>query len=862
MNKSRYDSTLTDDQLQKAIDGCEAEPIHIPGIVQPFGCLIGINIAAETIAYASANAMSVIGKSGVSLLSKQLSDVFDRDLLHSMRNAAARPDVATSSISLGRFTVNAHQVDAQMFAQGEFHIIEFEPAKNVSFGSDQALNTLTLMIETMQGCSREADLFESTTALLQHISGFDRIMVYKFDPDYNGEVVAEAKQPGLDPYLGLRFPSHDIPAQARAVMEKLPLRLITDVNQIPVPLIAASVDMPDLDITLASTRGVSPVHMQYLRHMDVEATMTLSIIIQDKLWGLISFHHRKPKVPPAGLRQVLKQFIGLFCTKLEALQQDAILRQIKSVDNLKEQLALEVDENRDEHASFAQFFPIITDLMQSSGVTIILDGQTRSYGTVPGKITITALQDNAHDAPGTVVAIHSLAQKMPGLAHDFNGLGGALCCTLSPRSTVIFYRKTIEQQVSWAGQPEKKAETVSGTLRLKPRSSFSVYLQNVSDACAHWTERDMFLASRIWPIIDSEERRALLKTITRQQTIMINELNHRVRNILALVRSVSHQMERREDSSSAYHKTLEKRLEALAMAHDMASNIEVTSVNVFSIIETELAPYMTGDLPRSNITGLQAQIRADIAPIFSLVTHELTTNAVKYGALSVPEGTVQIKIEQNAEGVVIRWIEKNGPPVAAPNQIGFGSTLIKEAVPHELGGRTNLVFDPGGLQAELFFPKHLFEDPNIDQQAPLTPATVAKPQPRSDEDFPQSILSGTALLLEDNYIIAKEMQDQLIDFGFSDVAMLSNVEDTLEFIAKERPAVAVFDVHLGDEKTSIEAALQLILLDIPFVFVTGYGASQSMPEGLAGVPILKKPVETEQLRAALVRIIKDKLDNT
>lgn len=859
MDATGNKQVLTEDQLRDALAGCADEPIHIPGTVQPFGVLIGIDTATETIGYMSTNAMSIIGKSAVSLLNKHLSDIFDRDLIHLLRNTAARPGLATSSASLGRFNINEHQVDVHMSAQDGVYLIELEAAKDVSFGSDQALSSLALMIETMQGCSSQKELFDSTASLLQHISGYDRVMVYQFDPDYNGEVVAESKQPGLESFMGLRFPSSDIPAQARAVMAKLPLRLIEDVNQVPAPLIAASVDLPALDITFAATRGVSPVHMQYLHNMGVEATMTLSIVVQGNLWGMISFHHRKPRVPPAGLRQVLKQFIGLFCTKLETLHQDAILKKIEAVDTLKKKLAIDVEENREEHTTIVQFAPLIADIMKAKGVTFILDGQPRSYGTVPGQDTLAALQNLARGSNGIPVTIQSLSRQFPDLTSDFNGLGGALCHALSARSTAMFFRETIEQQVSWAGEPEKNVETIAGTLRLKPRSSFSIYLQTVLDSCAHWTEQDMFLASRIWPIIDSEDRHALMKTIARQQSIMINELNHRGRNIMTLVRSVSSQVERHDGSSATYAKTLEKRLESLAIAHDLAAGQGGTSVSVLSLIETELAPFTGGHVSRLHFSGEKPSVKTETAPIFLLVIHELTTNAAKYGALSDGKGSVHVDIAQTADGYVIHWVEKGGPPVVPPKRVGFGSTLVQEAVPHELGGHTDLVFDPTGLKANIFLPKYLFEQKPIVQQAHDAAKQSVTFKSQTQDDIPQSILSGTALVLEDSYLIAKELNDQLIDFGFRDVARLSKVEDALEFIATKQPVVAICDVHLGDKTASVEAALELKIRDIPFVFVTGYGDSPNLPTALAGVPILKKPVEAIRLRQTLIQVINDKM---
>ncbi|MEO0454203.1 MAG: GAF domain-containing protein, partial [Verrucomicrobiota bacterium] len=146
------------------------------------------------------------------------------------------------------------------------------------------------------------------------------IIVNRIDDEtYDVEVIAEENTSEHDDFLGLNFPKWDIPTQAREIMLRLPLRMITDVDQTPVPVQAASADLPPLDLSLAQLRGVSPVHVEYLRNMEVEATMTLSIVVKGKLWGIISFHNYAPMVPPPRVRAVCLPFIEYFNVKLALL---------------------------------------------------------------------------------------------------------------------------------------------------------------------------------------------------------------------------------------------------------------------------------------------------------------------------------------------------------------------------------------------------------------------------------------------------------------------------------------------------------------------------------------------------------------
>lgn len=847
-------TAFTKEELKTALDGCAAEPIHIPSRVQPYACLVAFDPTSGTVQYASENCQSIIGLDASVALGAHCEAIFDRGVVHALRNASADPRFETRLVSLGTHIINGENIAAQAFQSDGMHVIEFERELHVDFGSDRALDALALALETINTCNTQAELFDATVDLMRHLSGYDRVVIYKFDQDYNGEVISEVKRASMESFLGLRFPSYDIPEQARAMMARLPVRFIEDVDQTPLPLLAAEADLPPLDISLANTRGVSKVHIEYLRNMGLRATMTLSILANDALWGVIAFHHRQPKIPAPKLREVLTRFLPIFSSKLQSLQQAELLGQISHVEHVLDDLMDKIDRDTNLEAFFPEVMPVIKNLLQADGSAVFLGGRLHTSGQIPDKSVMQDLIVRVQAKTDKVLSIDNLGEQLPDRKEGLNGLGGALVCAASQSKAICFFRRETIQNVSWAGSTEKQIEKVDGSVRLKPRGSFMTYLEEMSGRSDPWSDQNLLFTKRIWAIVNTAERRALLNTLNRQQTIMIDELNHRVRNILALVRSVSEQARRRYGSLNSYAQSLESRIQALAASHNIASATPVYAVSLHQLIRAEFEPFEEGAKARAHILGTNPSIKAEAAPMFSLVMHELATNAVKYGALSNDNGTVVVEIEEQSDAFSVLWREQDGPVVAVPNETGFGTALIKNAIPHEMKGEARLVFNASGVEAEFLVPKLAFDfGETLDDKPVSLPSAFSVGATSEDAVEVDVAFGGTVLVLEDSFVLAKEIGDQLLDAGFDDVARFSTVADALAFAEIERPDAAVLDVNLGQGQTSESAALSLQALGVPFLFLTGYGDNLALGNQLDSVPRLSKPVEKLTLLRALAK---------
>jgi len=421
---------------------------------------------------------------------------------------------------------------------------------------------------------------------------------------------------------------------------------------------------------------------------------------------------------------------------------------------------------------------------------------------------------------------------------------------------MAFFRQSIERKVAWAGKPIKKLESGLYGPRLTPRGSFAAYLEKQGKFCEPWSDMDLAAAAAFQLLLiqlatHAEEARAMelqkLLQHQRQKDLLIAELNHRVKNILALIKSLSRRAKESSDSIESYALALEQRISALAKAHDLALDEAGAGILLKALLESELAPYTMSENAQVLVAGPSIGLRSDVAPILSLVFHELSTNAAKYGALSTGDGIVKINWSQSDDTVTIIWHELNGPPVEAPKRKGFGYTLIEKVVPYEFDGEVNLEFQPTGVKLQIRLANEY-----VTQQAhnPLAEAKMVRP----GIPITQAADGKCVLIVEDNAILALDLADSIQRLGASDIITVGSVEKALSQVKAGGFDFAIMDVKLRGQ-TSFEVASILAETGVPFIFATGYGSKIAVPEQLAHIKILTKPVDDFTLSDALARLL-------
>ena len=837
------------------VDNCDREPIHIPGSVQPFGALIAGFNALERIDYASENLAAFAGVEPRDALGMAGHDLLPREAMHDIRNTVSMSTARTQRERVGIYGLGEHTVEiyAHVNVAG-LTVVEMEHVDTTAADArNPAVDRMRLFLSKAGAAKDLIRMLQIGTIGIHALTGYDRVMAYRYAPDGSGEVVGETLNAGVESFLGLRYPAWDVPTQARALQVKNPVRAISDIHQTPVKVLAASDALPELDMSLAHLRGVSPVHTEYLANMGVGATLTIGLIVGGQLWGMFSCHHESPKMIRSDVRiavELFGQMISLMVQqRLELASSEARGR---AADARRRVLAETQDQN-DVLYAFPRLAPIFRDLIACDGLAVLRDDEIMTDGQTPSREAIRALARRHPDNENLIEHSDSLGHDGWSGGADLDATAGSLLvrATAAFPLQLMFFRDEKTRNVRWAGKPKKQLVEGKYGARITPRGSFKAYMEEQRGRSQGWQAEDIESAREmqilLTQITAKGERVEMLRhkdmvSHQRQQELMIAELNHRVKNILALIRSLSRQARTSSDSLETYALALERRINALAAAHDLAVSNSLSGVSVRDIVETGLEPYLRSSSNALSISGPDIGLRADVAPMISLVMHEVITNAAKYGALSVPEGRLAVDWQVGDDGLVFSWTESGGPTVAPPTRSGFGQSLINRAIPYEFDGTVEHHFPPDGARFGFTLPASTL---------------VAMDTPAKETELVGEIgtvkraASGAnILLLEDNLILAMDMLESLTRLGADNVESVPTVERALDMIGRTRFDAAVLDMNIRGS-VSFDVASELQRQGVPFVFVTGYGQKIERPDDIADAPVLTKPVDDKVLSRAV-----------
>ncbi|ABW30833.1 HWE histidine kinase domain-containing protein [Acaryochloris marina] len=840
-----------------AISNCDREPVHIPGRIQIFGALIATDKHLESITHVSSNISDFLGVTPADALGQSLSILLPEEVIHTLRNIAGHPTIATHRERAGVYPLHQSMLDISLHRLGPHFLIELESVPSAQLNSQSAFTKIQMLLARLQDETATSALLQLAVKDLQQVTEFDRVMAYQFLPDGAGEVVAEAMVDELEPNLGLRYPASDIPQQVRGIALKMPIRAISDIDAPTADLIAADPTADPLDLTLTHVRAVSPIHLEYLANMGVQSSMNVAIIVHRELWGLFAFHHNSVKLLPPDYRSICDLFGQLFSLKFQLVLEEERFNNRKHIISAISQITQKLTSSGSFTLTIQTLGPQLCSMLSAQGLAVIDKQEIQTYGDVPALDIIQELvhQVQTHPSP-ELVPLENLSHLDRIDANQLGKTAGALCLGISPLDEVfvIFFRNEIIHEVRWAGSPEKQIVEGPNGPRLLPRSSFAEYRETVAGQCQSWSSLDTEAALELrtglmqLAISQGENQQQEWLRQQRQQDLLIAELNHRVKNILALIRSISRQTRHSTTSVEEYTLLLDRRIEALAHAHDLVSGHGLEWPNLQNLLTTGLRPYLAKPKHQVSFSGPEVGLKANFVPMFALVIHELMTNSAKYGALSVPTGKVDVCWREQDGGLAFDWEESDGPTVLPPQRKGFGQTLIERAIPFEFEGEATLRFLHTGIQVNFWLPAHLILLQNDPSE--ISPPSMSTPQNEEEPD----IAPGTVLLVEDNMLLALEMENLLESLGFSDIDTAPRVKQAIKLLDQKQYIMGILDINLKDEN-SFGVAEELIKRRIPFLFTTGYNSKFTLPESLATVPMLKKPIDGNQLNNTIHQLL-------
>jgi chemotaxis family two-component system sensor kinase Cph1 len=511
---------------------CAAEPIHIPGSIQPNGALLAFSAERLLMAW-SANCADLIGArptlgAELAALNLPLAAV---ELIH---EAGADLDAGETMPLACEVTIGAQEFDCIVHAYQGRIIAEFERrALSSDVVASFALKAHAAIDRLKRQQSVDA-LLNMVVQQVRQLTGFDRVMAYRFRHDDSGDVVAEACDDTIEPYLGRRYPASDIPAQARRLYLINSLRLISDVGYLPVPLLGRDGDAL-LDMSHGVLRSVSPIHVEYLQNMGVHASMSISIVVGGRLWGMLACHHMAPRQVPYSIRMaadVLAQVLASSVQTLEARGQAA------GIERAAELGSRVLEAMSDEDQVLRALAPLVPELctaLQADALVVALHGELISHGDIDDALA-RAMLASIGDCGEVLYQRTDVADWPEALRAQLGKWVGMLVLSFDPSSQGVLLALRTEQveAVRWAGKPEKNIAHGPLGPRLTPRGSFDEWRETVRGRAEPWDATSLTIASGLLSKI-SRAVAARNAEVDRARTELMAMLGHDLRDPLQAI---------------------------------------------------------------------------------------------------------------------------------------------------------------------------------------------------------------------------------------------------------------------------------------------------------------------------------------
>jgi len=519
------------------LTNCDREPIHIPSAIQPHGLLFCIAPDFK-ILQCSENTIQFLGVAALDLIGQSLMDLMDithQGLLKVFLELENLKTIVPLALELKTklgvpisVTCFAHRYSSHL-------ILEFEPTSVVE-STPQVLvpGKLTASIDALQRPNNLLDALQSAASSVKHLTGYDRVMIYRFDKEWNGEVIAESKESKLEPLLGLHYPASDIPVQARILYQRNLLRMIADVDYNSVKVVPSANNLPGgvLDMSDCVLRSVSPIHVEYLGNMGVKATLTISLMVQGNLWGLIACHHYNKKYLPLWMRSACELFGQLVALRiLGFLDAEQYKSQAHSSALFDEVVQVWLKKDTSLLKKFDAVAERILQVFDCTGAAIFAEDGVATVGIVPSVTDMRSMLPFL-ERSALVVYTDCLSKFIPDVSMP--GFAGLLAVRVGSLrgEWLLCFRPEQTFLVNWAGDPHKSVEVSQDGLRLHPRGSFALWSEEVRGRSLPWTDADLISAKVLrqklleirQELLDSERLRT--EQLKEQKEELIAALAH------------------------------------------------------------------------------------------------------------------------------------------------------------------------------------------------------------------------------------------------------------------------------------------------------------------------------------------------
>ncbi|ASK30263.1 histidine kinase [Chryseobacterium sp. T16E-39] len=661
---------------------CHEEPIHIPGYIQSFGYLIGIDAKSHFITFFSENIRDLftIGNKDL-LFDKMISDfpesfqsIIESDIYRSLNTYTKREN----ETYFDKIFIGDIEYHFSVFRNGAHIFLEFEkvvenPNKRISNKYDNFY-----IIDNAQ------EIWDQLLNTLSKIVNYDRMMIYKFMTDGSGKVIAEKRDKNTQSYLGLHYPETDIPKQARALYMKKRKRIFSNVYSENIPIISKT--KQNIDLTFAASRGMSPIHGQYIKNSGASSSFSVSIIIDDKLWGLVTCQNSTPKHIDLEDRVQAGIFTALASNAYSSFKTKKELEYRIDLNEKSAYLKTEFLKQNSLFDSLVQSRKEIKELAEADGLAIISDENIVKTGTTPSHAVIEKIVSWAYKNTDKSIYINRSFLKEYGNDLDVDKDSAGIIIYFIDRTKnemLIWFRREFDEHIDWAGNPEKKIDVFvqNGEEKhmVSPRKSFEVFKENIKGNSRRWSSRNIGGVQAIRDVIleTSHKQYNTIKQLNDQLKKVNEELDsfsytisHDLGTPLTVMKLNAQMLLANLDTSEKEKNKLKSIIEEIdnmaEMMHDVLqlsrakhSEIELESLQTIQTIEkiSENAK-ITFDSPKSEIIIKECpEVLADKTMMHQVFLN-IINNAVKYSSHQ-DQPVIEIEGKENEEMIIYR-ISDNG----------------------------------------------------------------------------------------------------------------------------------------------------------------------------------------------------------
>jgi diguanylate cyclase (GGDEF)-like protein len=507
---------------------CDREPIHIPGSIQPYGVLLVVDPTNDLILQATANSERLVTFHG-SVIGCTLEKVLGISLAALVQRAdivlLGEPTflgVVRPFGECGELTITAHRVDGAV-------IVELEPAAPV----ETAARTLAKLRSITERIGGASDLLEACTLAaweVRQITGYDRVLIYQFLQDGSGAVISEEKDAQLPPFLNHHFPEADIPKQARDLYRRNVIRTIPDVSYIPSPLlpVLSPLTKQPLDMSNCVLRSVAPVHIRYLVNMGVGASMSVSLLPHDKLWGLIACHNKTSRPITYEARETCRHVGQIISQQIRAHQEADGYRIARELSGARDKVMRALMDAADPGGALLCLSAASEEVVPSDGIAICWNDTVITAGDTPSESLVRQLATWLKSRPiGTApFATDRLSAEFPGAAPFTFEASGLLAVVLpgDDALTLMWFRREQVQEIAWAGNPNKPVVFGGSPNELNPRESFATWKETVRGRSRPWEAVEIESVREFGPSVAF----VLQQKRVRELNILLEDTNKRL----------------------------------------------------------------------------------------------------------------------------------------------------------------------------------------------------------------------------------------------------------------------------------------------------------------------------------------------